>query len=133
MMIQIQRPVRFIWSALPFTAAGLFVAGIIGFIQWIYLAWRGIRVKRAAAAANANAAPAEGARPRWWIEAALLEAENNTYSLSRAQFLWWLAIITWGYLFLFLGQGWVGGKWAFPPLGGFSYTFLISLGTACRR
>ena len=34
-----------------------------------------------------------------------------------------------GYLFLFLGQGWVRDKWAFPPLGGFAYTFLISLGT----
>lgn len=63
------------------------------------------------------------------LQLLFLEPENMTYSLSRAQFVLWTAAIAWGYMFLFLARGLVEDIWAFPPLSGFIYTFLISLGT----
>jgi hypothetical protein len=61
--------------------------------------------------------------------ALLLDPETQTYSLARAQFFWWTTIIATGYLFLFYGHGLHQGVWNFPPLEGFAYTFMISLGT----
>jgi hypothetical protein len=68
-------------------------------------------------------------RRRGLVAALLYEPESQTYSLSRAQFFWWTTIIAYGYLFLFFGHGLHQGAWNFPPLEGFAYTFLISLGT----
>jgi hypothetical protein len=59
----------------------------------------------------------------------LLEPENQTYSLSRAQFVAWLVVIIWCYLFLYFAHGYVEQAWAYPSLGNATYTFLISLGT----
>jgi hypothetical protein len=59
----------------------------------------------------------------------LLEPENQTYSLSRAQFLGWLFVIVWCYLFLYYAHGYVEGRWGFPNFGNSIYAFLISLGT----
>lgn len=59
----------------------------------------------------------------------LLEQENKTYSLSRAQFISWLTVIIWSYLFLYYARGYVEQIWAFPNLGNTVYAFLISLGT----
>jgi hypothetical protein len=64
-----------------------------------------------------------------WLAALLLEPENQTYSLSRAQFFWWMTIIAYAYLFLFFARGIHEENWGFPPLSGFAYTLLISLGT----
>jgi hypothetical protein len=64
-----------------------------------------------------------------WFDVLFLEDENNTYSLSRAQFIAWLAAISTAYVFLFITGGLVKNIWAFPPLTGFAYTFLVSLGT----
>ncbi len=66
---------------------------------------------------------------RNWLEALLLEPETQTYSLSRAQFFWWSIIVSFGYIFLFVGRGFIEEKWEFPSLQGFGITFLISLGT----
>ncbi|MGQ0763190.1 MAG: hypothetical protein ACT4OT_14425 [Acidobacteriota bacterium] len=65
----------------------------------------------------------------WFGKALLLEPENQTYSLSRAQFLAWMVVIVWCYLFLYFAHGFVDQYWAFPNLGGAVYAFLISLGT----
>jgi hypothetical protein len=64
-----------------------------------------------------------------WLEALVLEPENKTYSLSRAQFYWWLSIIAYAYFFLFIARGFIEDTWSLPALSGFAYTFLISLGT----
>lgn len=61
-----------------------------------------------------------------WI---ILDRQTNTFSLARTQFVWWMIIIVFGYLFLFIGRGLIQGVWEFIPLSGFGYTFLISLGT----
>jgi hypothetical protein len=58
-----------------------------------------------------------------------LEPENQTYSLSRAQFVVWSLAIGWAYVFIFVARGIVENMWAFPPLAGFGMTFLISLAT----
>ena len=68
-------------------------------------------------------------RKRGLTAALLLDPETDTYSLARAQFFWWTTIIALGYLFLFYGHGLHQGVWNFPPLEGFAYTFMISLGT----
>jgi hypothetical protein len=68
-------------------------------------------------------------RRRGLTAALLLDPETQTYSLARAQFFWWTTIIATGYLFLFYGHGLHQGIWNFPPLAGFAYTFMISLGT----
>ena len=68
-------------------------------------------------------------RRKGLVAALLFEPESQTYSLSRAQFFWWMAIIAFGYVFLFFGHGLHQGVWGFPPLSGFAYTFAISLGT----
>jgi hypothetical protein len=105
---RIERPVKWIWTLCLFTGAGLAVGAIYYLIARIYRTWP---------------------KAQSWVSAALIESKNNTYSLGRAQFIWWLTIITWAYLFLFLGRGWIEGVWNLPPLSGFAYTFLISLGT----
>nr|MDZ7997137.1 hypothetical protein [Aulosira sp. DedVER01a] len=63
------------------------------------------------------------------LEWLILERQTNTFSLARVQFVWWLTIIVFGYLFLFIGRGVIQGIWEFIPLSGFAYTFLISLVT----
>lgn len=63
------------------------------------------------------------------LEWLVLERQTNTFSLARVQFVWWLTIIIFGYLFLFIGRGIIQGVWEFIPLSGFAYTFLISLVT----
>lgn len=69
-------------------------------------------------------------QPRYtFLKMLLLEQENQTYSLSRAQFIGWLTVIIWSYLFLYYARGFVEQVWAFPNLGNAVYTFLISLGT----
>ena len=68
-------------------------------------------------------------KPYSFLTMAVLEEENMTYSLSRAQFLVWLMAIIWCYLFLYLAHGYVENDWGIPNLGGAIYTFLISLGT----
>ena len=64
-----------------------------------------------------------------FVKMLLLEPENQTYSLSRAQFLVWLLVIVWCYLFLYTAHGFVEQNWFFPNLGNSVYAFLISLGT----
>ena len=73
----------------------------------------------------------QGQRPQryWFLKMLLLEPENQTYSLSRAQFLGWLIVIAWCYLFLYYAHGFVEENWGFPNLGNSIYAFLISLGT----
>ena len=63
------------------------------------------------------------------LERIILDRETNTFSLARTQFVWWLTIIVFGYIFLLIGRMLVQGVWEFFPLSGFAYTFLISLGT----
>lgn len=63
------------------------------------------------------------------LEWLILDRQTNTFSLARAQFVWWLTIIVFGYLFLFIGRGLIQDIWEFIPLSGFAYTFLISLVT----
>jgi hypothetical protein len=63
------------------------------------------------------------------LEWFIVDVQTNTYSLARAQFIWWLVIIVFGYLFLFIGRGLSRRIWEFVPLSGFGYTFLISLVT----
>lgn len=59
----------------------------------------------------------------------LYEAQNQTYSLSRAQFILWMIVLTFSYVFIFFARGLVENRWEFPPLAGFAWTFIISLGT----
>lgn len=63
------------------------------------------------------------------LQLLLVEPENQTYSLSRAQFIVWVSAIAWAYSFVFVAQGIVSAQWSFPSLQGFGITFLISLGT----
>lgn len=63
------------------------------------------------------------------LQLLFVEPQNMTYSVSRVQFVFWVTAIAWGYMFLFFARGLVEDVWAFPPLSGFIYTFLISLGT----
>src|SRR5262249_43984029 len=55
-----------------------------------------------------------GQKRYFFLSMLLLEQENQTYSLSRAQFLGWLTVIIWCYLFLFYAKGLIEGSWAFP-------------------
>lgn len=71
----------------------------------------------------------EGQTRYSFVKMLLLEQENQTYSLSRAQFLGWLIVIIWSYLFLYYAHGFVEQDWSFPNLGNAVYAFLISLGT----
>ena len=63
------------------------------------------------------------------VEQMLLDRETNSFSLARAQFLWWLTIIIFGFIFLFIGRGLAQEVWDFFPISGFAFTFSISLGT----
>jgi hypothetical protein len=69
-------------------------------------------------------------QPRYsFLTMLLLEEENQTYSLSRAQFAGWMVVIIWSYLFLYYAHGFVEQDWSYPNLGNAVYAFLISLGT----
>jgi hypothetical protein len=63
------------------------------------------------------------------LAALLYDNVTQTYSLSRAQFFWWLTIGAYSYSFLFIGRGMTAGNWAFPPLNGLLLTLVISTGT----
>lgn len=63
------------------------------------------------------------------LKAMLYEPENQTYSLSRAQFFLWTLVILFCYLFLQTARVMIEQRWAYVSLSGFTYTFLISLGT----
>jgi hypothetical protein len=63
------------------------------------------------------------------LAALLYDSVTQTYSLSRAQFFWWLTIVAYGYTFLFIGRGVTAGDWVFPPLNGLLLTLVISTGT----
>lgn len=73
----------------------------------------------------------QGQQPQryWFLKMLLIEPENQTYSLSRTQFLGWLFVIAWCYVFLIYVHGFVEESWGFPNLGNSIYAFLISLGT----
>ncbi len=73
--------------------------------------------------------PAPGQPARNWIQLLLLDPRTNSYSLSRAQFIYWTVVLVFSYGFLFLAQGMLERIWMFPSLAGFGWTFLISLGT----
>jgi hypothetical protein len=73
--------------------------------------------------------PGQQPKRYWFLTMLLLEPENQTYSLSRAQFLSWLTVIAWCYLFLYYTHGFIEERWGFPNLGNSIYAFLISLGT----
>jgi hypothetical protein len=69
-------------------------------------------------------------QPRFtFLKMLLLEQENQTYSLSRAQFAAWTVAIVWSYLFFYYAHGFVEQSWSYPNLGNAVYAFLISLGT----
>jgi hypothetical protein len=65
----------------------------------------------------------------YFLKMLLIEPENQTYSLSRAQFFLWTVIIAWCFLFLYYAHGLVEEKWSYPNMGNAIYAFLISLGT----
>jgi hypothetical protein len=67
-----------------------------------------------------------GGRSQNLIAALLYDDSTQTYSLSKAQFYWWLVIIAFAYAFLFVGRGVTAGKWEFPPLNGLLGTMAIS-------
>jgi hypothetical protein len=67
-------------------------------------------------------------KPKWYA-ALFYEPQNQTYSLSRFQFFWWLSIILFAYMFLFFARGLIEDTWVYISLSGFAYTFLISLVT----
>jgi len=71
----------------------------------------------------------EGQQRFNFVKMLLLEQANQTYSLSRAQFLAWLLVIVFSYLFLFFAHGFIEGDWFFPNIGNAVYAFFISLGT----
>ena len=66
---------------------------------------------------------------RQLVAGLLYDDATQTYSLSRAQFYWWLLIIAFAYTFLFVGRGVTTGIWTLPPLNGILYTLLISTST----
>ncbi|MBS1913932.1 MAG: hypothetical protein JST22_18230 [Bacteroidetes bacterium] len=66
---------------------------------------------------------------RNWLQLLLIDPRNNTYSLSRAQFIWWTGILVFSYGFLFISRALVEHIYEFPSLDGFAWTFMISLGT----
>lgn len=70
-------------------------------------------------------------KPRGFtLDLLLIDPTSRTYSLSRFQFLWWLAILLFSYSYLFVARGiWVAGDWRFYDLSGSAYPMLISLGT----
>ena len=87
------------------------------------------RAAREKAEADAKVAGYTRTHTTSLLKLLLLDPETNTYSLSRAQFLWWLHVIALAYLFLFLGHAFVQDTWDLPVLSGAAYTFLVSLGT----
>ena len=73
--------------------------------------------------------PPPGQKSTTVAEMLLLEQANQTYSLSRAQFLSWLVVIVWSYLVVFFSRGLIEDNWIFPQIGNSAYVFLTSLGT----
>ena len=110
--------------------AALMVLGIVIFIYLLYKVREWVRLLRRIFR-RTNPSELEGrARPRYtFLKMLLLEPENQTYSLSRAQFLSWLIVIAWAYTFLYYVHGFIETNWSFPNFGNAIYAFLISLGT----
>ncbi len=88
--------------------------------------WPLFRLARNAGRKNSSSDYNKQLNALQWV---LLETETNTFSLARTQFVWWLSLIIFGYLFLSIGQIFVPEKLAYIPLSNFTYTFLISLTT----
>jgi hypothetical protein len=63
------------------------------------------------------------------VAALLYDSATQTYSLSRAQFLWWLLVVAYAYSFLFIGRGLTTGDWTFPAMSGVLFTLLLSTAT----
>ncbi len=82
-----------------------------------------------AQAKKAGAEVSDPKQPRGFIASLIYEQGNNTLSLSKAQLVWWLFLIGYGYSFLWVAQFIVRHKSEIPALGSFAYTFLISLAT----
>lgn len=96
------------------TRASLIVVGLIALIYLLYKFFYRV--------------PA--GKPRFtFLKTLLVEQENQTYSLSRAQFVGWLVVIVWCYLFLYYANGFIERNWSYPKLGNAMYAFMISLGT----
>ena len=58
---------------------------------------------------------AQAGKRRNFVEGFLIDSETQQlYSLSRAQFYWWLLVISFAYSFLFIGHGRRPGNWSFP-------------------
>jgi hypothetical protein len=69
------------------------------------------------------------ARKRSFLNLLLVDETTNTYSLSKAQFIWWMTIILFGYCFVYLGRGLLDEVWGFPDITDLYETLGASLGT----
>lgn len=121
LQVQINRPISTLSTLIVFaitTLATLFLIGIVYALARESKKGNFPKSLKQSNTRNLNA-----------LEWLVLERQSNTFSLSRVQFVWWLTIIVFGYLFLFIGRGIIQGVWEFIPLSGFAYTFLISLVT----
>ncbi len=103
----VHRSYIYFWASLP-------MAVLILLIYFVYKVWY---------------KPTPGQKRYSFLTMLLLEVDNQTYSLSRAQFLAWLIVIAWSYLYVYYTRGFVEQVWGFPLIGNGAYTFLISLGT----
>jgi hypothetical protein len=116
----------------------LALAAVVSVVGVVYLLFRvklhnRLKAKkqadRMAKAAGIAPLPEDEEQAMGFLKTLVYEPENNTLSLSRAQLVWWLLLISYGYMFLFIAQHYVRGRWEILPMGNFAYTFLISLGT----
>lgn len=109
------------------------VTAVIGVIYLLFWLKRRSRRKSKEVADQmalaSGIAPLPGEEELGFLKSLVYEPQNNTLSLSRAQLVWWLFLIAFGYMFLFIAQHYVRGRWEILPMGNFGYTFLISLGT----
>ncbi|HVZ40285.1 MAG TPA: hypothetical protein VHI13_13480 [Candidatus Kapabacteria bacterium] len=98
---------------------GLIALALIPVLVMVLIIWLVVRRYR----------PLPNQPKRNWLQLLLIDPSNNTYSLSRAQFIWWTGILVFSYGFLFISRALVEHIYEFPSLDGFAWTFLISLGT----
>jgi hypothetical protein len=119
--IEVNRPISVLTTLIVFAITALVTLLLIGIVY---------ALARQSKRSNLPKSPKQSnTRNLNALEWLVLERQTNTFSLSRVQFVWWLTIIVFGYLFLFIGRGIIQGIWEFIPLSGFAYTFLISLVT----
>ncbi|WP_143842246.1 hypothetical protein [Nostoc sp. 106C] len=122
LQVKVMRPVSGLTTLIVFAIAAFVTLILIGLI---YALAR--ESKKANLASNSlTKSNQKNLNSLEWL---LLDRQTNTFSLARTQFVWWLTIIVFGYLFLFIGRGVIQGIWEFIGLSGFAYTFLISLVT----